>query len=67
MPKIRAFSSSLVTLTFSVHNFFETRVLLKMFDAEFPYKLSYFELLCLSAKMVAETVTRSMMHVNRKV
>ena len=42
MPKILAFSSSLVTLKFSIHNIFETRVLLKIFDAEFPYKLSFF-------------------------
>ena len=42
--QIVAFSSSLMaTLKFSVHNFFKTRVLLKIFDAEFPYKLSYFE------------------------
>ena len=59
MPKILAFSSSLVTLTFSVHNIFETTVLLKIFDAECPYKLSYFEPLCLPAKMAAETVIRS--------
>ena len=32
---------------------------LKIFDAEFPYKLSYFEPLCLPAKMAAETVIRS--------
>ena len=39
-----AFSFSLTaTLKFSVHNFFKTRVLLKIFDAEFPFKLSYFE------------------------
>ena len=42
MPKILAFSSSHVTLKFSVHNFFETTVLLKIFDAEFRNKLSYF-------------------------
>ena len=58
MPQILAFSSSLVTLKFSVHNFFETRVLLKIFDAEFPYKLSYFEPLCLLAKMAVKTVIR---------
>ena len=37
---------------------FKTRVLLKIFDAEFPYKLSYFEPLCLLAKMAAKTVKR---------
>ena len=58
MPKILAFSSSLATLKFSVHNFFETRVLLKIFETEFSYKLSYFEPLCLPAKMAAETVKR---------
>ena len=62
MPKTLAFSSSLVTLKFSIHNIFETRALLKIFDAEFPYKLSYFEPLCLPAKMAAETVIRSMLH-----
>ena len=30
----------------------------RIFDAEFPYKLSYFEQLCLLAKMVAKTVKR---------
>ena len=55
--KILAFSSSLVTLKFSFHNFFKTRVLLKIFDTEFSYKLSYFKHLCLPAKMAAETVT----------
>ena len=58
MPQTLAFSSSLETLRFSVHNTFETRLLLKIFDAEFPYKLSYFESLCLPAKMAAETVIR---------
>ena len=60
MPKISAFSSSLVALKFSVYNFYETRVLLKILEAEFPYKLSYFEppRLCLLAKMAAETVRR---------
>ena len=47
MPQTLAFSSSLITLKFSVHNIFETRVLLKIFDAKFPYKLSYFEPICL--------------------
>ena len=59
MSKILAFSSSLVTLKLSVHKIFETRVLLKIFDVEFPYKLPYFEPLCLPAKMAAETVIRS--------
>ena len=59
MPKILARSSSLVTLKFLVHNFFETKVLLKIFDTKFPYKLSYFEPLCLLNKMAAKTVKRS--------
>ena len=59
MPQTLAFSSSLETLKFSVHNTFEIRLLLKIFDAEFPYKLSYLEPLCLPAKMAAETVIRS--------
>ena len=42
MPPILAFGSSLETLKFSVHNTFETRLVLKIFDAEFPYKLSLF-------------------------
>ena len=58
MPKILVFSSSLVTLNVSVHNFFETRLLLKISDAEFPYKLSYVEPLCLLAKIAAKTVKR---------
>ena len=58
MPQILAFSSSLVTLKFSIHNFFKTRVLLKILDAEFPYKLSFFEPLCLPANMAAETMKR---------
>ena len=37
-------------------------VLLKIFDAEFPYKLSYFEPLCLPARMAAETVIRSILN-----
>ena len=40
-PKIWAFSSSLVTLKFSIHNDFKTRVLLEISDAEFPYKLLF--------------------------
>ena len=35
-----AFSFSVVTLKFSIHNFFEARVLLKLFDIEFSYKCS---------------------------
>ena len=58
MPQTLAFSSSLETLKFSVHSTFETRFLFKIFDAEFPYKLSYFEPLCLPAKMAAENVIR---------
>ena len=34
------------------------KVLLKIFDAEFPYKLSYFEPFCLLNKMAAKTVKR---------
>ena len=56
MPKILALSSSLITLKFSVPNLLETRVLFKIFDAKFPYKLSYFEPLCLLAKMAVKTV-----------
>ena len=52
---------SLVTLEFSIHNFFKTRMLLEIFDAEFPYKLSDFEPLCLLNKMAAKTVTRSIL------
>ena len=65
MPKILAFSSSLVTLSFSVQNFFYTRVLLKIFDTEFPYKLSYFEPLCLLAKMAAKTMKSPIEHVSK--
>ena len=42
----------------SIHNFFKTRVLLKIFDAEFPNKPAYFEPLCLLAKMAVKTVKR---------
>ena len=48
--KILVFSFSLVILEFSIHNFFKTRILLEIFDAEFPCKLSYFEPLCLLNK-----------------
>ena len=58
MPQTLAFSSPLKTLKFSVHNTFETRLFIKIFDAEFPNKLSYFEPLCLPAKMAAEAMTR---------
>ena len=40
MPKILAFSSS----RSFVHNFYETRLSLKILDDEVPYKLSYFDL-----------------------
>ena len=40
MPKILTFSSS----RSFVHNFYETRLLLKILDDEAPYKLSYFDL-----------------------
>ena len=56
MPQILAFSSSFLTSKFSIHNVFKTRVLLKIFDAEFPYKRSCFEPLCPPAKMAAEIV-----------
>ena len=59
MPQIWVFSFSFVTLEFSIHNFFKTRMLLEIFGAEFPYKLSYFEPLCLLNKMVAKTVKKS--------
>ena len=62
MPQILAFSSSFVTLKFSVSNPFKTRVLLKIFDAEFPFKYSNilgYLALCLPAKMAAEIVIRS--------
>ena len=41
-----------------IHNIYNIRVLLKIFDAEFPYKLFYFEPLCLLNKMAAKTVKR---------
>ena len=60
MPQILEFSFSLVTLKFSIHNVSKARMLLEIFEAEFPYKRSdYFEPLCLPAKMAAETVIRS--------
>ena len=59
MPQILVFSFSLVELEFSIHNFFKTRMLLEIFDAEFPCKLSYFEPLCLMNKMAAKTAKRS--------
>ena len=34
-------SVPLVTLKFSIKNYFKTKVLLKIFDAEFPYKLFF--------------------------
>ena len=40
MPKILAFSSS----RSFVHNFYETKLSLKILDDEVPYKLSYFDL-----------------------
>ena len=58
MPQILAFSSSLVTLKCSIHKVFKTRMLLKIFDAEFPYRLYYFEPLCQLFKMAAKTVIR---------
>ena len=61
MPQILAFSFSLVTLKFSIYNVFRTGVFLKIFDVEFPYKLAYFEPLCLLTKMVANSVKRPIM------
>ena len=55
-----AFISSPVTLKFLIHNFLKTRVLLKIFDAEFPLKCSYFEQrVGKPAKMTVEAVIRS--------
>ena len=59
MPQILVFSFSHITLEFSIHNCFKTRMLLEIFDAEFPYTLSYFEPLCLMNKMAAKTVKRA--------
>ena len=59
MPHIFAFSFSLVTLKFSIHNVFKTRVLLKISDIEFPNKCSYLEPFYLPAKMAAETMIMS--------
>ena len=58
MPKILAFSSS----RSFVHNFYETRLSLKILYDEVPYKLSYFDFshfayYC-TRKKVAETVKR---------
>ena len=57
--------NSIVTLKFSIHIFFKTRVLLKIFDIQFPFPNalipSHFgrsELFCLLAKMASETVIR---------
>ena len=56
IPQILVFSFFLITLEFSIHNFFKTKMLLdlEIFDAEFPYKLSYFESLCLLNKRAAK-------------
>ena len=56
MPQILVFSFPLVTLEFSIHNLFRTGMLLEIFDAEFPYKLSYFEPLCLLNKTVKRSI-----------
>ena len=61
MHQILVFSFSLVTFEFSINNFFKTRMLLEIFDAEFPYKPSYFEPLCLLNKMAAKNVKRSIL------
>ena len=60
------FSFSLVTLEFSIRNFFKTRMLLEIFDAEFPYKFSYFESLCQLNKMAAKTVKRSVLSIYKE-
>ena len=65
MPQILEFSSSLITLKFSKHNVFETRMLFKIFDIEFPYKRSYFEPFCLPAKSASETVIRPIKKMGR--
>ena len=61
MHQILVFSFSLVTFEFSINNFFKTRMLLEIFDAEFPNKLSYFEPLCLLNKMATKNVKRSIL------
>ena len=58
MHQILVFSFSFVTIEFSIHNSFKPRILLKVFDAKFPYKRSNFEPLYPPAKMAAEIVTR---------
>ena len=37
---------------------FKNYNIIKIVDAKFPYKLSYFEPICLTAKMAAKTVMR---------
>ena len=59
MPQTLVFGFYLLTLEFSIHDCFKTRMLLEIFDAQFSYKLSYFEPLCLLNKMAAKTVKRS--------
>ena len=57
---IWVFSFYLVTLELkSIHNFLKTRMLLEIFYAEFRYRLSSFEPLCLLNKTAAKTVKRS--------
>ena len=65
MPQILEFSFSFITLKLSNHNVFETRMLLKIFDTELPYKRSYFEPFCLPAKMWSETVIRPIKKIGR--
>ena len=71
MPQILVFSFPLVTLEFSIHNLFKTRMLLEIFDAEFPYKLFYFEPLCLLNKTAVKTVKRSIVtktnYINKNI
>ena len=65
MPQILEFSFSFITLKFSNHNIFETRMLLKIFDIQLPYKRSYFEPLSLPARMWSETMIRPIKKIGR--
>ena len=58
MRQILAFGFSLVTLKFSVDDFF-----LKIFDSELQYERYYFEPFCLPAEMAARTVIRFILPV----
>ena len=65
MPQILEFSFSFITLKFSNHNVFETRMLLKIFDIQLPYKRSYFKPFSLPAKMWSETMIRPIKKIDR--